>query len=363
MRRYMMKFGFKALTATICCLVFVGLNMAPVFAEEKYPIKTKELLIRDPYVLVSDGRYYMYGTGLAQGNGYGVVVSEDLQNWSQKKNVFTADDSFDGYENFWAPECHYYNGLYYLFATYKSKTSQKRGVAIFSCETPDGEFIPWSDGHITPKNIDCIDGTLYVDESGQPWIVYVNEWTSTPDGIGEMAAMKLDKDLRSACSDPIVLFRANGHNWTNEIVTDGPFIYRTCKGQLLMLWSNFAKSGGYAVGCAKSDNGKIDGIWIQQPEAVYKQDKVNSNDGGHAMLFTDLDGQLTMALHSPNVNVNGEFETAKFIPVSDNGNSIEIINGSEKKNDIVSVFKYVYLSIYYSIRSLFLRLAAAFSIS
>ena len=168
------------------------------------------------------------------------------------------------------------------------------------------------------KDVDCIDGTLYVDEDGQPWMVFVNEWTSREDGVGAMSVVKLSDDLTALISEPKEIFRADDPLWTDDNVTDGPFVYKTKDGNLVMLWSNMARSGGYAVGMAVSDNGKIDGNWLHYPKAVYKETKKQA-DGGHPMLFTTLDGQLMMVIHSPNASSETAHETATFIPMQDNG--------------------------------------------
>ena len=128
-----------------------------------------------------------------------------------------------------------------------------------------------------------------------------------------------------------------------------------------MLWSNMAKTGGYAVGCAVSDNGEIDGNWIHQPEAVYKKDDFNQKDGGHAMLFTDKQGRLLMALHSPNSKDRGEIENARFIPMVDTGNSIEIKEVYESRSDLSNAIREFYLSVFNSIISIFRKLVAFFS--
>ncbi len=356
-----MKSILKVLSIVLSVVIASFIFVVSAFCAEEYPIRTKELLIRDPFVLVCEGKYYMYGTGLASGRGYGVVVSEDLRRWSRPKNVFTAADDFDGVGCFWAPECHYYEDAYYLFATYLSQASGKRGVAIFRSKKPDGPFEMITDGHVTPKETDCIDGTLYVDDDGQPWIVYVNEWTSSPDGIGEMAAAKLSRDLTAMVSEPVVLFRANGHRWTDSNVTDGPYVYKSESGALLMLWSNLAKTGGYAVGCARSADGRIDGIWVQQPEAVYKSDNLNQRDGGHGMLFRDSDGNLMMAIHSPNSSDRGEIENARFIPVVDTGFSIESKETYDQRNDLSEAFRSLYLTLYNGFMTLIHQIRVIFS--
>lgn len=336
---------FLAVITVISCMSFA-------YALEVYPMKREDIRVRDPYILVYDGKYYMYGTCLAYGKGYGCCVSEDLENWSERIQVFTPEENSDMEADFWAPECHYYNGSFYLFATYRSKVSGKRGTAIFKSDSPTGPFELWSDGHATPKEIDCIDGTLYIDKNGQPWMVYVNEWTSSPDEVGEMAAAKLSADLKSFISEPIMLFRARKHLWTTGSVTDGPAFYRTENGRLIMLWSNLSKSGGYAVGMAVSDNGEIDGNWIHYPEAFYERGDFFEYDGGHPMLFYTLDGQLTMSVHSPNGETNGVFETAKFLALKDTGYLLEI----EDKYTFGDIFYKVFFEFYYSIIKLWYKI-------
>lgn len=335
----------RVISFILAALLLIGCVCVSANAQGEYPFKTSDGLVRDPYVLVYGGKYYMYGTCLSNGKGYGCVVSEDLENWSYPVQVYTPAEGSDEIADFWAPECHYYNGAFYLFATYRSQASGKRGTAIYKSSSPLGPFEMISDGHITPKAIDCIDGTLYIDGNGQPWMVYVNEWTSSPDEVGEMAAARLSDDLSRFVSEPIVLFRARKHIWTTGSVTDGPCLYRTKNGRLIMLWSNLSKSGGYAVGMAASDNGEIDGNWIHYPEAFYERGSFFEYDGGHPMLFYTLDGKLTMAIHSPNEETDGAVETATFLPIEDTGSLIEI----EGKYTFGDVFYRAFFEVYYNI--------------
>ena len=62
-----------------------------------------------------------------------------------------------------------------------------------------------------------------------------------------------------------------------------------------MLWSSFRKTDGkYAIGQAVSASGDVLGPWVQEPETL------NSDDGGHAMVFKDLKGRLMISYHAPN---------------------------------------------------------------
>lgn len=289
-------------------------------ADSEYNRKTADIRIRDPFVLLHDGLYYMYGTGAAQGLGYGCYVSPDLENWSGPYNVFTAPAGFDGVQHFWAPECHEYNGQFYLFATYFAQSTQHRGVAIFRADSPLGPFEQISNGHITPHDTDSIDGTLFV-ENGKPYMIYVQEHTAQRDHIGRMAIAEMSDDLTRFVSEPKTLFRANSPLWTDSRVTDGPFVYRMYSGRYVMLWSNTSDQG-YCVGMATARS--LFGPWHQQLTRLYKRGNGFPYDGGHGMLFTDKNGQLTMCIHAPNNAGDGRVETAEFLPVQDLGYTLAL---------------------------------------
>ena len=180
--------------------------------------------------------------------------------------------------------------------------------------SPEGPFVEISDGHITPKGWDAIDGTLYVDGDGNPWMIFVHEWTSTEDKIGRMAAARLSDDLTHFISEPIELFRANDPSWTSGGTTDGPFIYKTQDGQLLMLWSNFVGKD-YCVGIARSKDGRVDGEWTHDEELLFSKKMNGGFDGGHGMIFRDRCGRMYLAIHSPNVPTPETAEQALFIPL------------------------------------------------
>ena len=49
-------------------------------------MKLADINIRDPYVLLHEGKYYLYGTRGAtcwgEADGFDAYVSDDLENWS-----------------------------------------------------------------------------------------------------------------------------------------------------------------------------------------------------------------------------------------------------------------------------------------
>lgn len=282
-------------------------------------LKIKQL--RDPFILKANGTYYAYGTGVNRENDwlnttyacYKAVDGRLDGEWQLLDCIYTRPA--DAVQNLWAPEVHKLGDYYYLLATYFSSSTEHRGVTVMRSESPEGTFEEITDGHITPKQLDCIDGTLYVDKKGEPWLVFVHEWTCTDDHIGRMSAMRLSSDLTHAVSEPIELFRADAPKWAGgRNVTDGCFMYRTCDGKLLMLWSNFCDDG-YCVGVAESDNGEIDGNWIHNENLLYKKGANGEFDGGHGMIFSDYDGRNYLCIHSPNTPTEQRAEVPIILPI------------------------------------------------
>ena len=113
-------------------------------------MQLKDIYIRDPFVLLADGVYYMYGKEHLEQRAFVVYKSDDLEEWSAAKPVFVPDETFWADRDFWAPEVHYYNNKYYMFASFKSG---KRGRAthILVSDTPDGDFEPICDTPVTPQ--------------------------------------------------------------------------------------------------------------------------------------------------------------------------------------------------------------------
>lgn len=290
-------------------------------------INTGIEFLRDPFVLVEDDAYYVYGTGV-ENNDWSNTVWACYKNdsgrldgeWKKtEKLVYELPKQAE--KNRWAPEVHKYKGFYYMFATYYSSVTEHRGCTILKAESPEGPFIEITDGYVTPKEWNSIDATFYVDEDEQPWIIFVHEWTHTDDGIGRMAAAKLSDDLTHLVSEPIELFRADSPSWTDHKVTDGCFMYKTKDGQLLMIWSNFCESG-YCVGIARSKNGKVDGEWIQDDKLLFSKEMTGKYDGGHGMIFKDKDGQMYLSVHSPNDSTEESGEKTIFVPIHEENGTL-----------------------------------------
>ncbi|MEH7545882.1 MULTISPECIES: glycoside hydrolase family 43 protein [Bacillaceae] len=283
-----------------------------------------DIRIRDPFILSDrdSNTYYLYGTtdenvwnGPAA--GFDSYKSSDLKNWEGPYQVFRPDAEFWADQHFWAPEVFYHNDQYYMFASFKAE-GKCRGTQILKSNNPLGPFQPLTEEPVTPRDWECLDGTLFIDKNNNPWLIFCHEWLQVHDG--EICAVRLASDFKTAIGDPIVLLKASDAEWTipvrgeTDYVTDGPFLYRTQNNGLLMLWSS-RSARGYAVGIARSLTGTIDGPWIHEEQPLMDE------DGGHGMLFKTFKNELMLTIHAPNQTPK---ERPVFLLVEEQNGKLEV---------------------------------------
>ncbi|WP_199614596.1 glycoside hydrolase family 43 protein [Paenibacillus alkalitolerans] len=311
-------------------------------------LRLADIPAHDPFVLADKhtGDYYLYTSGIPRLNGmdrYGVITykSTNLSDWEGPYIVFTNPHGIwaNPLHGAWAPEVHEYKGRFYLFVTLHNNdrplegapvngyAKHWRGTVIAVSESPEGPFkLLKEDAPVLPETMMTLDGTLYVDEDGSPWMVYCHEWIQTIDGTIE--AVRLNNDLSEAIGDPIVLFNASEAPWENKddlpddrirvYVTDGCQLYRTSAGHLVMLWSSY-ESGSYVQTIARSKTGKLEGPW-EQLEPLVK------GDSGHGMLFRTFEGTWMLILHQP---FKMPESRCKLYEMEDTGDSLRVVTARE----------------------------------
>jgi beta-xylosidase len=314
-------------------------------------MRLPDMPLHDPWILAHgpSKTYYLYTsnnrrmTGVAR-SGTMVYKSKNLAEWDGPYVVFTVPDGAwaNPAQGAWAPEVHEDHGKFYLFVTLHNrdkiiaqppdvwKVNHWRGSTIAVSDSPDGPFeLVNKDAPIPPSNFMTLDGTLYVDPDGKPWMVYCHEWVQLIDGTVE--AVPLKPDLSAADGDPIHLFKGSDAPWLNEglrptmgqrqYVTDGCELFRTKSGTLLMLWSSYAPTsnggGKYVQTLARSKSGKLQGPWEQLPPLI-------GDDSGHGMLFRTFEGQLMLVLHQPFQNARG-----KLYEMEDAGDNLRVVRARD----------------------------------
>lgn len=290
-----------------------------------------DIVIRDPFIYCdkATGRCYLYGTGptLDGKRGFDVRETSDptLQTWSERKPAFRKPDDFWGVSAYWAPEVFLYKGKYYLFATFEAP-KRARAVQILAADSPGGPFRVHSPQPITGPEYFSLDGTLYIDRQGDPWMVYSREHVSIQDG--QMRAVRLKDDLTAPLQPgtDILLFKASDAPyaafWHDNkgrkcYLTDGPQMLRLTNGDLVMAWATNVilpdpVHWGYTVSIARSISGDVQGPWVQEG-VLY------NGFAGHGQIFRHPVLGLVLSVHQPN---SGAHAYPLFLTVYEDGGKL-----------------------------------------
>ncbi len=296
-------------------IVLIGILMMTqfglAFSQDREPVIRQDvpldsIRLSDPFILADKGTstYYMTGTG-------GMLwKSNDLKKWTGPFRVAKTDPDSWMSKNpmIWAAELHQYKDKYYYFATFTNRdvkidtvgtnVIERRASHVLVSDKAEGPYIPMNDPTYLPANKPTLDGTLWVDKDGKPYMVYCYEWLQNLNGTIEKIELK--PDLSGSIGEGKLLFRASESPWSREKVndkigpnkvTDGPFLFYTGTGRLGMIWTSWVY-GDYTQGVAYSKSGTLDGPWEQEKEPI------TPPNYGHGMLFRTLEGTWLMSLHS-----------------------------------------------------------------
>ncbi len=308
--------------------------------------RTTDLMLSEfpcqaPYVFpyAKESSYYLFSAAHESGGRATVVAykSKDLKIWEGPQTVFAVPDGIwaNPRDGAFSPEVHEYKGMFYLLVTLQNRDAifaeppqvwrpnHLRGTVIAQADAPTGPYeLLRGDGPFPPREFMTLDGTLYVDPAGRPWMVYCHDWTQVIDGMIE--AVPLAGDLSGTEADPSYLFKASDGPWLAKqehltadermYVANGPELFRTKDNHLLMLWSTHTVADGYIVTVARSTTGQLAGPW-EQLEPLVKE------DGGNGMLFRTFDGRLMLALEQP----YGQWATARLFDVEDAGDHLQVV--------------------------------------
>lgn len=294
-------------------------------------LKRRDIRVRDPFIVLDNGKYYLYATSGERTMSY--YVSNDLENWEEGGIAFEIPENFWAYKDVWASEVHKYNGRFYLLVSLLGHNGL-RGTQIAVSDTPRGPFVPIAPHAATPLDRSCIDASLFVS-NGKPYIFYSLDW---PDNfneekgayVGSVWAVELTPDLKEEVGEPFCLFMSDESpisKATPDRTTvyegkpvvrygsDAPFVQTLSNGSLFLTWSPYL-NGNYVVLGVVSESGDVRGPWKHLNEPIFDR------NGGHAMFFTDKDGRKIMCIHAPERDMD---ERAHLFNMVERENKLEII--------------------------------------
>lgn len=246
----------------------------------------------DPFLLhASNGRYYMYGTSMA--DGFEAFVSDDLVNWESCGQVYHGGDSNQWCKDcFWAPEVYERNGKYYMFFSAnwrKNPTNEaenfKIGVAV--SERPEGPFRDLMNRPIFNPEYPIIDANVFFDDTHNRCYLYYSRCCYKHPVESEVAdslrregvykeieeswvyGIEMKNDFTGVIGEPVLLLqpptsmsdkqaewesRSASHGEANRRWTEGSFILQHNGLYYMMYSANCYQGKYYAVGYATACN-------------------------------------------------------------------------------------------------------------
>ncbi|MCC8172663.1 MAG: glycoside hydrolase family 43 protein [Parabacteroides sp.] len=253
-------------------------------AAEKPAVTANELVpLADPFILLSGGTYYAYGTHSAE--GIEVYRSDDLKTWRYQGLALRKEDVWAD-RWFWAPEVYERNGTFYMYY------SADEHICVATSASPLGPFRQAEKKPMLPGE-KSIDHSLFVDTDGTPYLFFVR----FTDGNNIWMA-RLEPDwitLRPETMRPCIHVSQPWEEvWPR--VNEAPFVIRRNGIYYLTYSANSYESPMYGVGCATATD--LRGEWTKYDENPLLQKPGDLVGVGHSALFTDKAGRLRIVFHA-----------------------------------------------------------------
>jgi beta-xylosidase len=238
----------------------------------------------DPYVMVHDSTYYLYGTNI--GNGFDVYYSNDLIHWKRSAAALTCADSY-GDHYFWAPEVYYVESKKKFYMFYSSEEH----ICVVTSDNPLGPFKQEVKKPIRQEK--GIDTSVFFDDDGKAYLYFVR----FTDGNVIWCA-ELNDDLQSIKEETLTQCVKAEEPWEMILpkVVEGPSVIKKDGIYYLLYSANGYTSQDYAVGYAMSTSPM--GPWKKYEGNPVLHRKDGLYGVGHGAPFVDLQGNMRYVFHA-----------------------------------------------------------------
>jgi len=287
----------------------------------KNPIGTDVIKnLRDPFILLENGKYYLTGTlpPYWDGTSEGVKLwsSDDLLHWKEEGFLLhrsIADEHAWFRDYWWAPEIHKKNGKFYLTVNCRN---DERGIGqnpLLAVSDRIGggyQLLNAAAPFFTQKKYDeglcpCINGNdanLFTDVDGKTYL-------SVCSGKG-IYCFEIDLDTATLLGDAVTLVEASENGWDTK--NEGQFLLKH-DDTYYCFYSSFTRSYEVGVATAKS----IKGPWIKDERnpLITPLGVEGLHHSGHNCIFADKNENLWTAYHVT-LDANRETQFLAIDPLS-----------------------------------------------
>lgn len=270
--------------------------------------KEEQIAFADPTIVRQGANYYLTGTTNTIPQGFSMLVSKDLKNWTSAGPLLTEGSQVYGDKGFWAPQL-YLNGK-----TWQLAYTANEQVAVAESSSLTG---PFTQKQVKPvdaseKNIDPF---IFTDDDGKTYLYHVRF-----NNGNYLWVAAYDKNTMSI--DPSTLKQCLGNTeaWENTPdypaapIMEGPTVIKH-KGKYYLFYSaNHFMSRDYAVGYAVADSPM--GPWHKPANnRIIHRSIVGENGSGHGDVFADKKGNMFYVYHVHNSNHAVSPRLTRIVPL------------------------------------------------
>lgn len=274
----------------------------------------KEITFADPTVFVENGKYYLTGTRGAESNGFQLLESDDLVNWTAcnadtARFMLKKGDNAFGEWGFWAPQIYCHDGKYLLFYTANEQ------VAVAKSDSLKGNFtqrvVRPIDG--SEKNIDPF---LFKDDDGSYYLYHVRFdhgnylWSARYDIEND----SIDRSTLVRCfglTEPWE--KTDNGKW--DPIMEGPTVMKLDGTYYLFYSANHFLNQDYAVGYATAPSPQ--GPWTKYAgNPIIHKSIVGEAGSGHGDLFKGTDGKPYYVYHIHNSDSVVSPRLTRIVPLT-----------------------------------------------
>ena len=270
--------------------------------------KEEQIAFADPTIVRQGANYYLTGTTNTIPQGFSMLVSKDLKNWTSTGPLLTEGPQVYGDKGFWAPQL-YLNGK-----TWQLAYTANEQVAVAESSSLTG---PFTQKQVKPvdaseKNIDPF---IFTDDDGKTYLYHVRF-----NNGNYLWVAAYDKNTMSI--DPSTLKQCLGNTeaWENTPdypaapIMEGPTVIKH-KGKYYLFYSaNHFMSRDYAVGYAVADSPM--GPWHKPANnRIIHRSIVGENGSGHGDVFADKKGNMFYVYHVHNSNHAVSPRLTRIVPL------------------------------------------------
>lgn len=270
--------------------------------------KEEQIAYADPTIVRAGDKYYLTGTSNNTPQGFTVLESKDLKNWTPAGRLLTEGKQVYGDKGFWAPQL-YTNGK-----TWQLAYTANEQVAVAEASSLIG---PYTQKSVKPVDASAknIDPFVFTDDDGKSYLYHVRF-----DNGNYIWVAAYDKSTGSIDSNTLKRCLDNTEAWENTSdypsvpVMEGPTVIKH-KGKYYLLYSaNHFMSRDYAVGYAVADSPL--GPWKKPVNnRIIHRSTVGENGSGHGDVFYDKNDNAFYVYHVHNSSNAVSPRLTRIIPL------------------------------------------------